>query len=173
MSVLSWQAGAASGSFLTGTIIQALIGVNNADYQPANWQGTLLVFAMALLIYICNIWGARELPLAQTFLVVLHVLAFLAVIIVLWAMAPHQSATAVFTEFSDRGGWPNVGLSLMIGQISAIFASTCTSIAPAAPSYCSRIYPLTTPQAPTPQPICPKKSKTQAATYPWPCSGHS
>lgn len=133
MSVLSWQAGAASGSFLTGTIIQALIGVNNADYQPANWQGTLLVFAMALLIYICNIWGARELPLAQTFLVVLHVLAFLAVIIVLWAMAPHQSATAVFTEFSDRGGWPNVGLSLMIGQISAIFASTCTSVAPAAP----------------------------------------
>ncbi|MCJ1250204.1 hypothetical protein MMC30_007430 [Trapelia coarctata] len=126
MSVLSWQAGTASGSFLTGTIIQALIGVNSPDYQPANWQGTLLVFAMALLVYICNVWGARELPLAQKFLVVVHVLAFLAVIIVLWAIAPHQSATAVFTEFTNGGGWSSVGLSLMIGQISAIFASTCS-----------------------------------------------
>src|ERR1700735_2260033 len=61
MSTLSWQAGTASGSFLTGTIIQALITVNNPDYSPENWQGTLLVFAMVLVLFVANIWGAKNL----------------------------------------------------------------------------------------------------------------
>ncbi|KAJ5472379.1 hypothetical protein N7530_006380 [Penicillium desertorum] len=33
MSVLAWQSGTASGSFLTGTIIQGLISVRNPDYD--------------------------------------------------------------------------------------------------------------------------------------------
>ena len=123
MSVLSWQAGAASGSFLTGTIIQALIGINYPDYDPTNWQGTLFVFAMALLLYIANIWGWGFIPAVQSPLLFLHVAGFLAVIIVLWVMAPHQPASAVFTEFSNEGGWPSMGVSLMVGQITAIYAS--------------------------------------------------
>jgi hypothetical protein len=46
MSMLSWQAGNAADCFLTGTIAQALIVVNNPDYEPQRWQGTLFVFAM-------------------------------------------------------------------------------------------------------------------------------
>jgi hypothetical protein len=46
MSTLSWQAGNAADCFLTGTIAQALIVVNNPGYQPQRWQGTLFVFAM-------------------------------------------------------------------------------------------------------------------------------
>jgi hypothetical protein len=124
--VLSWQAGAASGSFLTGTIIKALIGINYPDYNPTNWQGTLFVFAMALLIYVANIWGWGLIPRVQSGLLVLHVGGFLAVIIVLWVMAPHQSASAVFTGFSNEGGWSSIGLSLMVGQITAIYASLGT-----------------------------------------------
>jgi amino acid transporter len=122
MSTLSWQAGNASGSFLTGTIIQALLTINYPDYVPKNWQGTLFVFAMVLILYIVNIWGAQIWPKIQNGLMVLHVLAFLVVIIVLWVMAPHQSAEAVFTGFTNSGGWPTMGLSLMVGQITAIYA---------------------------------------------------
>ncbi len=46
MSTLSWQAGNAADCFLTGTIAQALIVVNNPSYQPRRWEGTLFVFAM-------------------------------------------------------------------------------------------------------------------------------
>ncbi|CAG8302777.1 unnamed protein product [Penicillium nalgiovense] len=49
MSVLELQSGTASGSFLTGTIIQGLISVRNPDYDPKGWQGTLLVFLMVLV----------------------------------------------------------------------------------------------------------------------------
>lgn len=137
MSTLSWQAGTASGSFLTGTIIQALITVNNPDYSPTNWQGTLLVFAMVLVLFVANIWGAKNLPLAQNVLLVVHVFGFLAVIIVLWVLAPRNTAEVVFTQFTNQGGWSTMGLSLMVGQISAIYGSIC-NVSPALPSYSPR-----------------------------------
>ena len=127
MSTLSWQAGSASGSFLTGTIIQGLITVNDPNYNPTNWQGTLLVFAMVLIIYIANIWGAKSLPMIQNLLLVVHIFGFLVIVIVLWVLAPRQSAKNVFTQFTNGGGWSSMGVSLMIGQISAIYGSICTS----------------------------------------------
>ncbi len=122
MSTLSWQSGNASGSFLTGTIVQALLVVNYPDYTPQPWQGTLFVFAMVLILFLVNIWGAPLWALIQNGLMVLHILFFLVVIIVLWVMAPHQSAKAVFTGFSNEGGWSSMGLSLMVGQITAIYS---------------------------------------------------
>ncbi|KAJ5173413.1 hypothetical protein N7492_006006 [Penicillium capsulatum] len=124
MSVLAWQAGAASGSFLTGTIIQGLISVRNPEYSPQNWQGTLFVFAMVLVIYIANVYGSDLMPVLNNLLMILHVLSWAVVLIVLWAMAPHRSAEAVFvTEWKNMGGWQTMGLSVMIGQISAIYGS--------------------------------------------------
>ncbi|KAI9039205.1 putative GABA permease [Aspergillus affinis] len=123
MSVLAWQAGAASGSFLTGTIIQGLISVRNPDYDPQRWQGTLFVFAMIAIIYFFNVYAASWMPRIQNLLLALHVLCWVVVIVVLWAMAPRQPAKTVFTEFSTLGGWNNVGVALMIGQISAIYGS--------------------------------------------------
>jgi amino acid transporter len=123
MSTLSWQAGNASGSFLTGTIIQALVTLNYPDtYDPQPYQGTLLVFAMVAVLYVVNIWGASWWPKIQNGLMILHVLGFFVVIIILWACSPHQSAKAVFTEFSNEGGWSSMGLSVMVGQITAIYA---------------------------------------------------
>ncbi|KMP00312.1 GABA permease [Coccidioides immitis RMSCC 2394] len=123
MSVLAWQAGAAAGPFLAGTLIQGLIILHRPSYEPARWQGTLLVCAMAFCIYVVNVWFARAMPMIQNILLVLHVLGFLIVIIVLWAMAPRNSPRTVFTAFTDRGGWSTIGLSLMVGQITAIYGS--------------------------------------------------
>jgi amino acid transporter len=123
MSALSWQAGNASGSFLTGSMIQALITINNPNYSPTNWQGTLLVFAMVLVLYLANTFAAKDMPLAQNVLLVFHVLAFFAILIILWVMAPKNSASVVFTQFTNGGNWSSVGVSLMVGQISAIYGS--------------------------------------------------
>lgn len=122
MSVLAWQAGAASGSFLTGTIIQGLITIRNPDYSPESWHGTLFVFAMILLIYIFNVYAADAMPVLNNLLMICHLLSWCVVLIVLWAMAPHRSAKAVFTEWTNQTGWP-MGVSVMIGQISAIYGS--------------------------------------------------
>ncbi|KAJ6129380.1 hypothetical protein N7512_002160 [Penicillium capsulatum] len=123
MSVLAWQAGAASGSFLTGTIIQGLITIQNPNYHAQNWQGTLFVWAMIAIIYYFNVHAASWMPRIQNLLLALHLMCWVVVIVVLYAVAPHNSSKVVFTEFYNGGGWPTVGVSLMIGQISAIYGS--------------------------------------------------
>jgi amino acid transporter len=123
VSTVSWQVENASTLFFTGSVIQGLLVVNHPNtYNPQNYQGTLLAFAMALIAYIANIWGASWWPKIQNGLVVAHIIGFLAVIIVLWVAGPNQSAKAVFTEFTNEGGWSTIGLSIMVGQISASWA---------------------------------------------------
>jgi choline transport protein len=126
MSVLSWQAGTAAGPFLVGTIIQALITVNNPNYIPENWQGTLLIWAATIPLFIVNVWGSRAMPMIQNIMLGVHVLGFLAVILTLWILSPRNEARVVFTQFTNGGGWNSMGLSLMVGQISAIYGLICT-----------------------------------------------
>lgn len=123
MSVLAWQAGAASGSFLTGTIIQGLITIRDPSYAPQNWQGTLFVFAMIAIIYFFNVYASSWMPRIQNVLLALHLVTWIVVVTVLFCLAPRNSPRAVFTEFYNGGGWPTIGISLMIGQISAIYGS--------------------------------------------------
>lgn len=52
---------------------------------------------------------------------------FLVTMVILWVKSPHVSAEAVFTQFTNEGGWSTMGLSLMVGQITAIFTLFCES----------------------------------------------
>lgn len=127
MSTLSWQAGTASGPFLVGTLIQSSAIVMYPDYAPTNWQGTLMVIAVTILVWVLNIWGARIMPIFQNVMLVVHVFGFLAIIIVFWALSPRATAEVIFTQFTNTGGWSSTGLALMVGQLSAIYACICES----------------------------------------------
>lgn len=85
-------------------------------------QAFLIRNLQVFFVYVFNIWGHDFWPKFQSFLVVLHVLAFVAVVVVLWCLAPHRSTKMVFTEFTNAGGWNSMGLSLMVGQISATYS---------------------------------------------------
>jgi amino acid transporter len=125
MATLSWQAGTASGPFLVGTLIQSCATVMYPSYEPTNWQGTLMVIAVTFVVWWLNIWGARIMPLFQNVMLVVHVFGFLAIIIVLWVLSPRASTKVTFTQFRNDGGWSSMGLALMVGQISAIYACIC------------------------------------------------
>jgi len=125
MSTLSWQAGTASGPFLVGTLIQACAIVMYPSYEPTNWQGTLIVIGVTFIVWWLNIWGARIMPIFQNVMLVVHVFGFLAIIIVLWVLSPRASTKTTFTQFKNEGGWNSMGLALMVGQISAIYACIC------------------------------------------------
>jgi choline transport protein len=79
MSVMSWQAGAASGPFLVGTMIQSLVYVNRESYEATNWQGTLMVWAITFVVYLGNVYGGRAMPVFQNIMLIVHVFGFLAV----------------------------------------------------------------------------------------------
>ncbi|MCJ1374995.1 hypothetical protein MMC20_006228 [Loxospora ochrophaea] len=129
MSALSWQAGQASGPFVLGTLIQGLAVVNYPDYEPTNWQGTLIVFAVVIPIYILNVYFMDIIPIFNTVMFGIYVSGFLAIIIPLWILSPRNTAEVVFTQFSNSGGWSSTGLALMVGQISPIYASICSDAA--------------------------------------------
>ncbi len=125
LSTMAWQAGVGSGAFLAGTVTQSLIQMNLPTYDAPAWQGTLLVIGVSCILFIMNVWGTRALPMLQNIWLLLHVFGFLAVVIILWVLARLQPARVVFTQFENFGGWSSMGLSLMVGQISNVFALIC------------------------------------------------
>ncbi|KAF1917448.1 amino acid permease-domain-containing protein [Ampelomyces quisqualis] len=129
MSTLSWQAGTASGPFLVGTLIQSSAIVMYPDYAPTNWQGTLMVIAVTVLVWALNIWGTRSMPIFQNIMLLIHVFGFLTIIIVFWVLSPRNSAEVTFTKLINGGGWSSIGLTLMVGQLSAIYACICSDSA--------------------------------------------
>lgn len=127
MSTLSWQAGTASGPFLVGTLIQSSATIMYPDYAATNWQGTLMVIAVTILVWALNVYGSKAMPLFQNVMLMVHVFGFLAIIIVFWTLNPRASAEVTFTQITNGGGWNSTGLALMVGQISAIYACICKS----------------------------------------------
>jgi choline transport protein len=156
MSTISWQAGTASGPFLVGTLIQSQIQINYPDYTPTNWQGTLFVFAVTLIVWVLNVYCSRAMPMIQNMMLIVHVGGFLAIMIIFWTLAPHNTSKVVFTQFTDGGGWQTMGLSLMVGQISAIYGLICMFLLGL-----SRMLETDSEQALTQLRICQKRSKTQ------------
>lgn len=122
LAALCWQAGNASGIFLQGFMMQALIALRNPSYEEPAWQGWLLTVATAAVCVFFNVWAESILPQMQNVAMVFHVGGFIATIAVLWAMAPHVSATEALLTFENEGGWASTGLSLMVGQLTVVFA---------------------------------------------------
>lgn len=118
---MGWQTGIASVSFLAGLQIQGLLVLNNEHYVFERWHGTLLVIAIASFSVIFNTVAAKQLPMVEGLVLILHVFGFFAILIPLWVLAPRNSASVVFTQFSDNGGWGNIGLALLIGLLSPVF----------------------------------------------------
>jgi amino acid transporter len=129
LSTMSYQAGNASGFFLAGSIIQCLAMVNYPSYTAPAYQSTLCVLAVVLVSGIFNIFFSRFFPVLNNISMVLHITGFVAVVVVLWVLAPHPPAREVLLHFTDNGGWPTMGMSLMVGQISAIAALGCSDAA--------------------------------------------
>ncbi|KAL8868546.1 MAG: hypothetical protein Q9174_004919, partial [Haloplaca sp. 1 TL-2023] len=141
--ICGWMAILAGSGYVCGTQIQALIQLNNPDYMPEQWQGTLLFWACVLIAVLVNTVLGKTLPMIETFMLVIHVLGFFAILIPLvyvcisslhlWLccqidlsemqMAPKKaSAHDVFTQFQNAGGYPSDGLSFLVGLIGTVFA---------------------------------------------------
>lgn len=108
-------------AFLIGTVVQTLIILHHPDgtYNPEPWHGTLLVIALILGCFVFNTLFAKQLPMVEGLVFIIHVCGLFALAIPLWALSsgPRKSAHQVFTEFSNGGGWPNVGVAFMVGWL--------------------------------------------------------
>ena len=115
-----WQCSIASTAFLTGTIIQGLLVLNDSTYVYERWQGTLLVVAVTAFSIIFNTFLAKKLPMVEGVILIVYVVGFFAIIIPLWVLAPRADAYTVFTQFTNEGGWSSTGTAVMIGLSGTI-----------------------------------------------------
>lgn len=120
--VLGWQTGITSVAFLVASQIQRLMVINNSCYVFERWQGTLILLAISFSAVIFNTYLAKMLPLVERIILILHVCGFFAILTPLWVLAPRSEASAVFGQFENGGGWSNIGLSVLVGMLSSVFA---------------------------------------------------
>lgn len=97
---------------------QGLLVLNYPDYVLQRWQGTLLMYAILLIVLLVNTVAAKLLPNIEGAILVIHVVGFFAILIPLVHLAPHGTPASVFTEFVNLGGYNSNGLAFFIGLIS-------------------------------------------------------
>ncbi|KAK3213471.1 hypothetical protein GRF29_28g17160 [Pseudopithomyces chartarum] len=122
LTLAGWQASVASGAYLTGTLVQGLVTLTTPSYEPKNWHGTLLYWAMMMFCITINVAAGRLLPKFEGALLVLHIVGFFAVLIPLLTLGPKGDPKEVFTTFFNLGGWQSQGLSFCIGIMGSVFA---------------------------------------------------
>lgn len=82
----------------------------------------MLFWAVLLVAIFVNTVVSSMLPKIEGLILILHVLGFFAVLIPLVYMAPHGSASDVFTHFLNEGGWRTQGLSFFVGLLGNAFS---------------------------------------------------
>lgn len=60
--------------------------------------------------------------MVEGILLALYILGFFTIFISLWVFASHSDAKAVFTQFSDGGGWGSTGLVTLVSMLSPVLA---------------------------------------------------
>ncbi|KAI4199763.1 MAG: hypothetical protein LQ350_004390 [Teloschistes chrysophthalmus] len=107
-------------SFVAGTIVQGLITLNNPNYEPQQWHGTLLVIAAVAIAVAVNISLSKALPVAEYLILALHVLGLFAIVIPLLVMAPKNDARTALLQITNSGDWATTGTSFMVGLLTAL-----------------------------------------------------
>ena len=112
-----WQAATTATGFFVATLIQGMVVETHSSYVFQRWHGTLLTWAVILLAVVFNTVLIRALPKVEGMVLVLHILGFVAILIPLVYLAPHSTASEVFTVFLNRGNWHSQGLSFFVGLV--------------------------------------------------------
>lgn len=68
---------------------------------------------------IFNSFAARFLPVVEMIVLVLHLVGFVAILVTLWVLSPRNDTSVGFGEYNNGGEWPTLGLSLIVGMLSA------------------------------------------------------
>lgn len=114
----------ASTAFVAAQMIQGLMILNNENYEPLRWQGTMLYWMILLIAVLVNILGIRVFPHIETAACLFHICFFFVLLVPLVYLSPRSSARFVFADFENSGGWNNNGVSWCIGLLTSAWAFT-------------------------------------------------
>lgn len=76
-----------------------------------------MTILIAVSVTVFNIYGARRLPFFEGCILFFDIIGVFAILIPLWILAPMASSKEVWLDFGSYGGWKNLGLACLIGQL--------------------------------------------------------
>lgn len=119
---MAWLTGAASGYYIMGSLLGALVEVYLPDFSFNYWQQTLVMIGFVVFTVLFNTFFTRVLPMLERLSLVLHLAGWVIIIVCLWVMAePKNSAHDVFVHVVNSGGWSNTGLSTLVGTVAVLY----------------------------------------------------
>ncbi|KAI0440433.1 amino acid permease-domain-containing protein [Xylaria telfairii] len=111
----------ASAAFAAGLQIQSLIIVNDDNYVPTRWQALLFYWAILAFAGALNIWGTKLIPQVNLVSGIIHIAAFVGIIVTLGVLASKNTSSFVFTEVVNTSGWDSDAVSWLVGLQSAVY----------------------------------------------------
>ena len=127
LTVAGWQASAASSAYVFGNLMLGFIELLDVNYSPQLWHTTLFLYGALALSTITTTIAGKILPKIENLLLLLYICSFVGVLITMGCIAPHTTATEVFTAFLNTGGWSSQTLSFFVGISGNAFGFLGTS----------------------------------------------
>ncbi|KAH6838420.1 amino acid permease-like protein [Alternaria rosae] len=105
-AAVGWVSGIPACAQMLSSLVIGMVLLAYPDAQIGElWHVTLLMMLWLFLMIGFNIFLAQHLPLAEGIVLVLHVFAFFAFLILFWTMAERLPAEEVFTTWTNGGEW--------------------------------------------------------------------
>ncbi|KAL4778110.1 amino acid/polyamine transporter I [Aspergillus varians] len=121
VTVFSWSALVCISPYFIGTEIEGMVVLAHPEYEPKRWRGTLLMWAVAVIPIVINIFARRVLGFIEVAAGIMHVVFLPVTIAVLVILAPRNPDAFVWDNFvSGLTGWQNPGVVYSIGLLGAI-----------------------------------------------------
>ncbi|KAI4951198.1 hypothetical protein J4E91_003904 [Alternaria rosae] len=115
-AAVGWVSGIPACAQMLSSLVIGMVLLAYPDAQIGElWHVTLLMMLWLFLMIGFNIFLAQHLPLAEGIVLVLHVFAFFAFLILFWTMAERLPAEEVFTTWTNGGEWSSMGVSALVG----------------------------------------------------------
>jgi hypothetical protein len=121
ITVFSWSALVCIAPYFIGTQIQGMIVLADPTYELVRWRGTLLMWAVAIIPIIINIFARRVLGGIEVAAGIMHVVFLPVTIAVFVILAPRNPNFFVWDTFVEGlSGWQNSGVVFSIGLLGVI-----------------------------------------------------
>ncbi|KAJ6083696.1 amino acid/polyamine transporter I [Penicillium canescens] len=121
VTVFSWSALVCIAPYFIGTQIQGMVVLAHPDYELVRWRGTLLMWAVAIIPIIINIFARRVLGGIEVAAGIMHVVFLPVTIAVFVILAPRNPDSFVWNTFvGGLSGWKDSGVVFSIGLLGVI-----------------------------------------------------
>ncbi|CAI7569475.1 unnamed protein product [Penicillium pancosmium] len=121
VTVFSWSALVCIAPYFIGTEIQGMIVLAHPQYELQRWRGTLLMWAVAIIPIIINIFARRVMGGIEVAAGIMHVVFLPVTIAVFVILAPRNPDSFVWNTFVEGlSGWKDSGVVYSIGLLGVI-----------------------------------------------------